>query len=65
MSTTKSGWAFPTIHARKCHYFAANGYRSLCGKYTYWGEREPDDGRATRLDCSACRKKLDSQEQQT
>lgn len=55
------GWAYPTLQARKAHYFQGEGLRSLCGRYALvWGrERLQDDtGKVNDEDCAACSRKL-------
>lgn len=56
------GWVFPTMAARKCHYFPQGERRSLCGKYRRFkgDDGQPDTGTPSRDDCAPCRRKLDA-----
>jgi hypothetical protein len=63
MTSPKSwpaGWGFPGS-AAKAHYFPADQYISLCGKWLWTGDhhrRTPDDGVVGKDDCVVCRRKL-------
>lgn len=58
--TTKEriGWGFPLL-ARKAHFFY--GMESLCGKWMFFGDLDPDDGKVSPDDCAACRRLLVSE----
>lgn len=64
------GWAFPTLGARKCHFFTADS-RSLCGKYALIAPppsrvmyMEAEGAYPSEDDCAACRKKLNARSAQ-
>lgn len=54
--TEKEGWALP-MNTRKYHYFV--GKKSLCGRWMFFGDLQPDDGEEGPDDCKACRRKLE------
>lgn len=60
------GWSFGVAGARKFHYFGDDG-RSLCGRYGSFGVPseafEPETGLASKDDCAACRRKVDTAQQ--
>lgn len=45
------GWARPS-NSKKFHLF--DGVRSLCGKWMFFGETEPDTGDVGIDDCQGC-----------
>jgi hypothetical protein len=53
-----AGWAWPAL-ARKAHYFDQAETTSLCGRWMFLGQREPDNG-PSRDDCTGCRRKLEA-----
>lgn len=48
------GWGWP-LNANKAHYFPKGDIRSLCGRWLFAGERDPDEF-PSEDDCSSCRK---------
>lgn len=57
-----AGWAFPPS-SRKAHFFPANRTESLCGRWGFQmsaAAREPDNGKPSKDDCAACRRKLEA-----
>ena len=59
MSKIKEGWGMPGA-AIKAHYFIGKEYlkHSLCKKWIYTGQLEPDNGKPNLSDCKVCSKKL-------
>lgn len=51
-----AGWARPA-KSRKYHYFARDEVTSICRRWMYSGEREPDSFESPD-DCAVCRRKL-------
>lgn len=64
MTTTDLGWAFPTLTARRRHYFRADE-RSLCGRYGLHyrpaGDPTPNHPIPAEDECAACRRRLDKE----
>lgn len=52
----ESGWGFPGL-SKRFHYFE-NGI-SLCGKWMYRGQLEPDTGTQGKEDCKECYRRLE------
>lgn len=53
-----SGWGMPGL-AHRFHFF--KGGISLCRKWMYFGECEPDNGKTNSADCKDCRRRFDKQ----
>lgn len=59
------GWAFPTLAAKKPHFFRGPDRRSLCGRYALIFipsglQIAPDTGTTSPADCAACARKLEA-----
>ena len=48
---TSEGWAKP-MRSQRVHFFRSA--RSLCGKWSYFGDLEIDNGEPSTDDCAAC-----------
>lgn len=55
------GWGWP-LNSMKAHWF--DGARSLCGRWMFFGECEPDKFKSTD-DCKECRRRLDKRKAAT
>ena len=61
MDADETGWGYPGL-VGKAHWFGPDG-RSLCGRWARFRTPvEPDDGRRTPDDCTACRRRLDARD---
>lgn len=56
MSIKTEGWGWP-LNANKAHYYPKDDIRSLCGRWLFAGERDPDEF-PSEDDCSSCRREL-------
>ncbi|HIB9845944.1 TPA: hypothetical protein ACWZIO_003183 [Escherichia coli] len=61
MSEKTAGWARPA-NSRKYHYFARDEVTSICRRWMYSGEREPDSFESPD-DCVVCRRKLNKEKE--
>lgn len=52
------GWGWPWS-SRKAHYFEEAAAISVCNKWMFSGERDPDSDTRSADDCTACRRWLD------
>lgn len=59
--STREGWGHP-VSTRKFHYFRDS--RSLCGRWMFTGDLEPDGPKGPD-DCAACRRKRDAETNQS
>ncbi|ELD0485488.1 hypothetical protein QUQ58_002004 [Escherichia coli] len=62
MSERAAGWGRPA-RSKKYHYFAENEVTSICRRWMYFGEREPDSFESPD-DCAVCRRKLNKKNEQ-
>lgn len=61
MAELAEGWGWPG-NSRKPHYFKAGEATSVCGKWMFTGQRDPDAGKPGRDDCTACSRKAFNRE---
>ena len=62
VSERTAGWGRPA-RSKKYHYFAENEVTSICRRWMYSGEREPDSFESPD-DCAVCRRKLNKGNEQ-
>lgn len=62
VSERTAGWGRPA-RSKKYHYFAENEVTSICCRWMYSGEREPDSFESLD-DCAVCRRKLNKGNEQ-